>query len=508
MVVHRCKDERQTEIVTSESQPTTNTITHLEVRQRALLLQRRRFWREVTYGAILLLGDVLTLSAVFAVLGALPLSGSLGGLGEDGASFVRGLIPQTPVALARRVTLLVFSLFVTQCYAYADRRQHNARIFGALLLGLVLPRWVDVWTSNLASRWLLLALILGTAWLALVLQRRGLVRALRPIDPRRHEAGRTLVVGAAAEVERALAALESDGDRPMPRGYAIEPAWPATAADGMREVSAALGDAQADAVVLVGPLSDAALQAVIIGAASAGATVYASRRTAFQDLDEPTFVLRRTGRLSLLSRPALVGSQLVLKRAVDFSGALLGLVVLSPVALLIAAAIKLTSRGPVIFRQVRVGLGGDVFEMLKFRTMISGADMQVPTRPDANVYAQDPLFKDPADPRLTPIGRFLRKSSLDELPQLVNVLRGEMSLVGPRPALPSEVSRYQRHHYVRFEVLPGMTGPWQVGGRNAIRQFEEVVRLEAEYIRGWTVWRDFWILVRTIPAVLSMRGAF
>lgn len=500
-------DEQQTELVTLG--PTaTSAFAHLEVRQRALLLQRRRFWREFTYGSVTLLADVVTLSVLFAVLGALPISGSFGGFGENGESFVRGLIPQTPPALARRVTLLVFSLFITQCYAYADRRKHSARIAGALLLGLVLPRWVDVWASNLASRWLLLVTVLGASWMALVVQRRGLARALRPIDPRRHEAGRTLVLGLAPEVERALAATETGTDRPRPRACAIDDAWPATAADGMREIAGALGDAEADAVVLVGPVSDAALQAVLVGAASAGATVYASRRAAFYDLDEPTFVLRRSDRLSLLTRPALVGSQLVLKRVVDFMGALAGLLVLSPLMALVWLAVRVTSHGSVLFRQRRVGLGGDVFEMLKFRTMVSDAEQRQETRATANVYATDPLFKDPADPRLTPIGGFLRRSSLDELPQLLNVLRGEMSLVGPRPALPSEVSRYQRHHYVRFEVLPGMTGPWQVGGRNTIRQFEDVVRLEAEYIRGWTVWRDFWILLRTIPAVLSMRGAF
>jgi exopolysaccharide biosynthesis polyprenyl glycosylphosphotransferase len=483
-------------------------LTNLEWRHRALDLQRRRFWREVTYGTIMLLADVLTLSAVFAVLGAIPVSETLGGLGENGESFARGLIPQTPIALARRVTLLIFALFVTRCYVHTERDQHTARIGGALLLGLVLPRWVDVWAASLTSRWLLLGIVIGVSWAALALQRRGLRRALSPIDPRRHEANRTLVVGLEQEVARAVGAAAEDPDRPRPRAHVIDRDWPPNAAEGMQQLSAALSDADADAVVLVGPISDEALQAVIIGAASAGATVYASRRTAFHDLDEPSFVLRRTDRLSLLSRPALVGSQLVAKRAMDFTGAALGLVVLAPVFLLVALGVRLTSRGPVFFRQKRVGLGGDLFPMLKFRTMVADAEAQQAALEAANVYSTDPIFKLKSDPRMTSIGVFLRRSSLDELPQLLNVLRGEMSLVGPRPALPSEVSRYQQHHFVRFEVLPGMTGPWQVGGRNAIRNFEDVVKLEASYIRGWTVWRDIWILVRTIPAVLSMRGAF
>jgi lipopolysaccharide/colanic/teichoic acid biosynthesis glycosyltransferase len=162
----------------------------------------------------------------------------------------------------------------------------------------------------------------------------------------------------------------------------------------------------------------------------------------------------------------------------------------------------------VFFRQVRVGLGGDPFVMMKFRTMVDDAERQLAELQQANVYSAEPLFKLQNDPRMTPIGAFLRKSSLDELPQLLNVLRGEMSLVGPRPALPSEVRRYQQHHFVRFEVLPGITGPWQVSGRNAITSFEDVVHLESAYIRGWTVWRDLAILVRTVPAVFSMKGAF
>lgn len=500
-------DDQPNRMVTT-APTSTSRLAHLELRQRALVLQRRRFWREVWFGAVMLFADVLTLSAVFALLGALPISETVGGLGEDGTAFVHGLIPQNPTALARRVTLLVFSLFVTRCYAHTERRQHPARIAAALLLGMVLPRWVDVWSSHLPSRWLLLTLVLSASWVALVLQRRALTRALRPIDPRRHEAGRTLVVGVASEVERAIGAGDRNDGHPRPRAHVIDASWPATAAAGMRELATALGDADADAVVLVGPVSDAALQAVIIGAASAGATVYASRRTAFRELDEPSFVLRRSEPLSLLSRPALVGSQLVLKRAVDFVGAAAGVLILSPVFLLVAVAVRLTSPGPVLFRQRRVGLGGDVFEMMKFRTMVADAEQQQAQLAAANVYATEPLFKMAADPRMTPIGVFLRRSSLDELPQLLNVLRGEMSLVGPRPALPSEVTRYEQHHFVRFEVLPGMTGPWQVGGRNAIRNFEDVVRLEADYIRGWTVWRDFWILMRTLPAVLSMRGAF
>ncbi len=484
-------------------------LTRLELRHRALALQRRRFWREVSYGGVMVAADILTLSAIFALLGMLPLARLLPGvgLGEGGLPFVHGLIPQTPIALLRRVTSLVFCLVVTRSYDHTVREQLPTRIAAAMLLGLVLPRWPEVWSAAATWRWLLIGGVLGAVWTALTVQRRGLAQALKPIDPRRLDPAHTLIVGPALEVER-LARERSEGGRTATPIFPISESWPSGTRESMQALYDAMADSAADTVVLVGALRDEALQAVMIASSSAGASVYATRREAFRQLNEPSFVLRRAQPLSLLSRPALVGSQLVLKRVVDVVGAVLGLLVLSPLMAGVALAVRLTSRGPVFFRQVRVGLGGEPFLMIKFRTMVLGAEHQQEELEGANVYSTEPLFKMANDPRTTSIGVFLRRSSLDELPQLLNVLRGEMSMVGPRPALPSEVARYQQHHFVRFEVLPGMTGPWQVSGRNAVRNFEDVVQLESSYIRGWTVWRDFVILLRTVPAVLSMKGAF
>lgn len=488
--------------------PSPVHLTRLELRHRALALQRRRFWREFSYGAILVLADILTLAIVFSILGMLPIDRLVPGMGVGGEAFVRGLIPQTAIALGRRVTSLLFCLVVTGSYAYTERKAHAGRMAAALLLGLVLPRWVEIWQSALPARWLLLGVVLAAGWVALVFQREALVEALKPIDPRRLERARTLIVGPADDV-RAVTEVEDKVHDPRPTPtFVLSDSWPDGTAESMRELYTSLAEWDADAIVLVGPVSDAALQAVMIASSSAGASVYATRREAFRQLDEPSFVLRRAEPIAVLSRPALVGSQLVVKRLVDLTGAVIGLVVLSPVFLAASLAVWLTSRGPVLFRQVRVGLGGDPFVMMKFRTMVDDAEHQLAELQQANVYSTDPLFKLEKDPRMTPIGVFLRKSSLDELPQLLNVLRGEMSLVGPRPALPSEVRRYQQHHFVRFEVLPGITGPWQVSGRNSITNFEDVVQLESSYIRGWTVWRDLAILVRTVPAVFSMKGAF
>ena len=196
-----------------------------------------------------------------------------------------------------------------------------------------------------------------------------------------------------------------------------------------------------------------------------------------------------------------------LKRTLDLTGATVGLVVLSPVFLVLALLVKLDSPGPVFFRQPRVGRGGRCFRIIKFRTMRLGADAQQAGLLAQNIYRDPRLFKIVRDPRVTRVGRWLRRISADELPQLWNVLRGEMSLVGPRPPLPSEVERYEAHNYARFDVKPGITGPWQVSGRNEITDFERVITLETEYIRGWSLARDLWILCRTVPAVLARRGA-
>ena len=493
------------------TEPTAH-IAKLGARPRAVRLQRRRFWREVVYGGGIVAGDVVTLALVFIALALLPLEEMGRALGPGGGEFLRFLIPIEPLPLARRLGALAFCLVATRSYSYTERERHGGRILAALLLGLALPRWTEIWTAFLVARAGAVGVLLAVAWGALMAQRVVITRALRSIDPKGLEPARTLIValpdvldGVRAEWARRVA---EDPELAPPGFFPISDAWPTDTADGMGELYEALQRRSADAVVLVGPLADGALQSLIIAATSAGCRVFATRRRAFQRLDEPSFLLRRAEPLAMLSRPALVGLQLVVKRALDLAGAAVGLVLGAPVIVLVAAAVRLTSRGPILFRQVRVGLGGDAFTLYKFRTMVEDAESRQAEVASANQYADAPLFKVRGDPRLTPVGRFLRRSSLDELPQLVNVLRGEMSLVGPRPALPSEVARYQPHHFVRFEVLPGITGPWQVGGRNAITDFEAVVQLEAAYIRGWTVWRDLVILARTLPAVLSMRGAY
>jgi exopolysaccharide biosynthesis polyprenyl glycosylphosphotransferase len=197
----------------------------------------------------------------------------------------------------------------------------------------------------------------------------------------------------------------------------------------------------------------------------------------------------------------------VAKQIMDFIGALFLLISLSWLFVILAILIKLTSPGPVFFRQQRSGLNGSPFTLYKFRTMVTNAE-QFKSELEAMNEMSGPVFKVTNDPRITPIGKWLRRYSLDELPQLYNVLRTEMSLVGPRPLPVDEVMRFDNlAHRRRLSVKPGLTCLWQISGRNQISDFKDWVRLDLEYIDNWSLWLDLKILIRTIPAVLIGTGA-
>ena len=197
--------------------------------------------------------------------------------------------------------------------------------------------------------------------------------------------------------------------------------------------------------------------------------------------------------------------KLAIKRLLDIAIASAMLLAGAPLLALVAIAIKLADGGPVLFRQPRCGLNGRVFTLYELRTMVEGAEDRLGEVAHLNEM-NGPVFKAKADPRVTRLGRLLRRFSLDELPQLWNVLRGDMSLVGPRPPIPEEVARYERWQRRRLAMKPGLTCLWQVRGRNAI-DFEEWMRLDLEYIDNWSPWLDLKILARTVPVVLSGRGA-
>jgi exopolysaccharide biosynthesis polyprenyl glycosylphosphotransferase len=223
-------------------------------------------------------------------------------------------------------------------------------------------------------------------------------------------------------------------------------------------------------------------------------------------IDRAEFMPGQTVPLFTLRPPVFEGIDFALKRCFDLVMSIAGLVILSPVLLASALAVRLSSRGPVIYRSVRPGMAGKPFHCFKFRTMREHAD-QVQDDLESLNEKSGALFKIRQDPRLTPIGGFLRRYSLDELPQLVNVVRGEMSLVGPRPLPMRDFERLEEWHKKRYLVLPGITGLWQVSGRSEL-DFDDLVRLDFLYLERWSVLLDLQILLKTIPAVLSRRGAF
>lgn len=222
----------------------------------------------------------------------------------------------------------------------------------------------------------------------------------------------------------------------------------------------------------------------------------------------PRLHIRPFDGLPLLSveQPRFEGWRRVVKGALDRSIALLALLALSPLLAVLALAVRLSSPGPVLFRQQRIGLNGQPFTMLKFRSMVQGADQQVAGLSDGN-DADGLLFKIRHDPRVTPVGRWMRRLSLDELPQLVNVLNGSMSLVGPRPPLPVEVARYDSSVSRRLLVKPGLTGLWQISGRSDL-PWEEAVRLDLRYVENWSLALDVQILWKTARAVATASGAY
>ena len=198
--------------------------------------------------------------------------------------------------------------------------------------------------------------------------------------------------------------------------------------------------------------------------------------------------------------------QWLIRRMLELPLTLIGFIVILPIFIVISIAIKLESDGPILFKQIRMGKHGKPFYMYKFRSMYKDAEEQLDSLKEHN-ETNELMFKMFNDPRVTKVGKFLRKYSLDELPQLFNVIRGEMGLIGFRPPIPSEVENYRSWHFSRFASLPGLTGPWQVNGRSNIKNFDDVISLEFEYTKNWNLLKDLEILAKTVPVVLSGRDS-
>jgi exopolysaccharide biosynthesis polyprenyl glycosylphosphotransferase len=389
------------------------------------------------------------------------------------------------------------------------------QVFNGVVAGTValfVADALELFGGDLARGWGLIALGSG---LVIVGGERLVVRKILHFLRRRGgDATRTIVLGANQEARTMARTLEREGwlgyqivgfvDDDLPRGQEVI---------GDKEV---LGSTQ-DLEDLI-RRHDVGLVFVAASAFEAGRL-----NRLFWELQDADVDLQITsGTMDLLASRVIVQSvagipllyvrrsgisplQRTLKRAIDLIGSTLGLVLLSPVFAAFAIWIKRDSEGPVYFKQARVGRDGEQFVVWKFRTMVRDAEER---RIELEAHSEGPglLFKLKEDPRITGAGRFLRRYSLDELPQLINVFRGEMSLVGPRPALPSEVEQYDHWLRNRLNVKPGMTGLWQVSGR-AETSFSDYVRYDLFYIQNWSLSLDLWILWRTFRAVVSGEGA-
>ena len=259
-------------------------------------------------------------------------------------------------------------------------------------------------------------------------------------------------------------------------------------------------------VVADSGLDEEQLLEIVEAAHRRGVRVRVAPRTTELLVERGEYVPGQGVPLFELRPPIFAGADWVVKRAFDVVVSLLVIVLGLPLWLAVAAAIKLTSRGPVLFADTRVGLGEQPFRMLKFRTMIEGAERLTAELERAN-EATGALFKIRDDPRVTSVGRILRRLSLDEIPNVLNVLRGDMSLVGPRPLPVRDYERLEAWHRRRYNVLPGVTGLWQIAGRSDLT-FDDLVRLDFYYLEKWSIWLDVTILVKTPAAVITQRGAY
>lgn len=388
----------------------------------------------------------------------------------------------------------------------AAARRWLFALAATLTVGFLHPAWAPERAS------MILTGVLGLT--GLMTLRIAVVQSLRWWRRRGHSYKHALIIGTGDQARRALHEIESQPDHGLRvigfiREEQSSALWryrdiPCLGA--LDDLAGILKRTHVDyALFCLGEESRAATRTAIrectaMGVAALILTDWFSElgvsRRAFDFLGTPALLL------DPVRRPSLAAAA---KDAMDILGAGALSLLLLPIMLVTAAAIWLDDRGPVLFSQVRLGLNGRPFRMLKFRTMGTDAEAQRPALESLNEMS-GPVFKITDDPRVTRIGRWLRRTSIDELPQLLNVIKGDMSLVGPRPPLPTEVLQYDPWQRRRLSVKPGMTGLWQVGGRNNI-DFDEWMRLDLEYIDNWSMKSDAGILLRTIPAVLKRNGA-
>jgi exopolysaccharide biosynthesis polyprenyl glycosylphosphotransferase len=462
----------------------------LALSSRAPALFRRHVLRDLMRIGVLVAVDGVMVILTWTVVGALwpdPLP-----LGNA-------------VAPGQFAFAVVLGLAYLGCYGAGDQRRDGGGIVRATAVGVTVAMWSVIWHRGVIAM-LPLWLVNWLAVAAMVLlARRAVEWLVRLVRPTGEGVVHAVVLGRSDEALR-LIDDPTLGETPWCRLVAFfdpedHPDTPAA------DLARLVRGRQIDTIIIAGALSNASYAMALEAAMISGCQVLSFPRVSPTQNMPPRLVWRDGTPVMELTRPEMIGFELMIKRALDIVVSLAALVLLAPLLALVAWLIRRDSDGPVFFRQARVGQGGRPFTIFKFRTMVVDSDSGRDALQSENLYHDARLFKMRGDPRITRLGAWLRRTSIDEIPQLWNVLRGDMSLVGPRPPMPSEVDEYEAKDFARFDVKPGITGPWQVSGRNQVEDFDEVVRMETAYIRRWNIWLDLELLARTVPAVLSGRGA-
>jgi exopolysaccharide biosynthesis polyprenyl glycosylphosphotransferase len=487
---------------------TTRQVQHprLSLQRRAPSTLRRHLARAVGRFAVLLTADL----AAFAIVRELYRSVGEGALlGSWIGNTVQQLLPAGYLDGWQYALALVLGLIVTGNYGAGDRRRDAARLFWGCALATALPLWAPLWERGLGLVAVQYSVTAVVVWLGVVAVRFGIDAVDARIVNRTPASARTILVGTARECADLASrpAFAARGDH-IVFGFVDTALAPSSRAlGGLSDLPTFIQDQGVETVVICGHLSDAVLHDVVEQSISAGCHVFSVPRTFDVAGVQPSVVWKRGQPLVELTAQTLKAQQFAIKRVADVIGATLGIVLLFPFLLAVAAVIRLDSAGPMLFRQRRTGLGGRSFLILKFRTMADGAEALKPGLTHFSTSHDPRIFKMPNDPRVSRVGRWLRRWAIDELPQLWNVLVGEMSLVGPRPFVESGFDAYQSHHFSRLGAKPGITGLWQVRRNTDTVDFEEVIALDSQYIREWSLVLDAKILLLTLPALIRGRGA-
>ena len=478
-----------------------------KLRERRPVSVKRHTARIATRLGVLLVGDIAAI-IVCELFSAVAAQGTL--LGDSiAAQFSRALDAGYGAGLNLGLVLIA-SLIITGNYSRHRRLNGRLRLLAASSLAAAVLLWSMVSSGNLVGAVAVYIIAASLTWIVLLAERMATEKFLSKVWPGARGAAPAVLITDRKEdslhLERAV--IGAGGDYSL-AGYV--PVGRA-AFDGVlgtvRDLPEIIDEYHVEAIVVCQHLNDQQIMNVREASLAAGCQLLYPARAVKIGGVRPALVWHQDQPFFELGAPVLKASAVITKRVVDVVGATVGTILLAPVLLMIAIMIKFDSPGPVFFAQDRAGLGGRRFRMLKFRTMRVGADAEKHSLSHLNHSGDSRLFKIPEDPRVTRLGALLRRWSLDELPQFWNVLRGDMSIVGPRPFFEADFASYQDHHFRRLDAKPGITGLWQVSGRSSVVDFEDVVYLDRQYIEQWSPWLDISIMFRTLPAVVRRTGAY